>query len=103
MNINKALVKKARIKKGWTQEQLAEIIGVSARTVQRIESKGMTSMDTISALSAVFEVARESLIVDDPEISKETMNGSLFMLLLFVSGIAVGAGASFLIFKMFFL
>ncbi|MDT0595401.1 helix-turn-helix transcriptional regulator [Glaciecola petra] len=99
MNINKTLVKETRVKKGWTQEQLAEIIGVSSRTVQRIESKGMTSMDTISALSAVFEVARENLIVDDPEISKKSMNGSLLMLLLFVSGIAVGAGASFLIFN----
>lgn len=103
MNINKALVKKVRIKKGWTQEQLAEIIGVSARTVQRIESKGMTSMDTISALSAVFEVARESLIIDDPELPTETINGSLLMLLLFAAGMIVGVGASFVIFKMFFL
>ncbi len=30
-------LKKLRVEKGWSQEQLAEISGISARTIQRLE------------------------------------------------------------------
>ncbi|CAM4169684.1 XRE family transcriptional regulator [Vibrio agarivorans] len=31
------IIRKLRLKRGWTQEQLAELSGLSIRTVQRIE------------------------------------------------------------------
>jgi len=31
------LVRKLRLQRGWSQEHLAELVGVSVRTVQRIE------------------------------------------------------------------
>lgn len=50
------LVKKLRLQRGWSQEQLAEMLGVSVRTVQRIERGLPPSLETAKALAAVFEV-----------------------------------------------
>ncbi|GAA4815810.1 hypothetical protein GCM10011365_01580 [Marinicella pacifica] len=58
MNIDIEKLKKQRQQKGWTQQHLADISGLSLRTVQRAESVGRVSVDTISALSSVFVVER---------------------------------------------
>jgi transcriptional regulator with XRE-family HTH domain len=49
-------VQKLRLQRGWSQEQLAELSGVSARTIQRIERGQSASMETLKALAAVFEI-----------------------------------------------
>ena len=54
-------VKHTRIKKGWTQQQLADICQVSIRTIQRAERDGNASIETVSALSSVLEIARDDL------------------------------------------
>src|SRR5690606_5676247 len=38
----------------WSQEQLAEVSGLSARTVQRVEEGVASSLDTRRALAAAF-------------------------------------------------
>ncbi|MBU2884209.1 helix-turn-helix domain-containing protein [Gilvimarinus agarilyticus] len=48
--------RKLRLVKGWSQEQLAEMAGVSIRTIQRIERGQPPSLETRNALAAVFEV-----------------------------------------------
>ena len=50
------IVKKLRLKRGWSQEQLAEIAGLNVRTIQRIERGNTASLETRNALAAVFEV-----------------------------------------------
>ena len=52
------LIRKLRLEKGWSQEtQLAgEVSGLSVRTVQRLERGGNASLESLSALAAVFEV-----------------------------------------------
>lgn len=50
------LVRKLRLDRGWSQEVLAELSGVSVRTIQRIERGGNASLETLGALAAVFEV-----------------------------------------------
>jgi len=50
------IIRKLRLEKGWSQEQLAEASGVSARTIQRIEGGGEASIETIKCLAAVFEI-----------------------------------------------
>lgn len=45
-----------RLARAWSQEQLAEMAGLSTRTVQRIENGEQPSLETLSALAAVFEV-----------------------------------------------
>ena len=49
-------VKQLRLQRAWSQEQLAELAGVSVRTIQRIENGDRPGLETLSALAAVFEV-----------------------------------------------
>lgn len=65
MLLNASLVKENRIKKGWTQTQLAELSDLSVRTIQRAENSGIASMETTSALAAVFEIDRQELLAVD--------------------------------------
>jgi transcriptional regulator with XRE-family HTH domain len=58
------LIQKLRLKRGWSQEQLAEASGLSARTVQRIETGHPASTESLKSLAAVFEVDFSAL---DPE------------------------------------
>ncbi len=54
MNLDSAKLKSLRNAKGWTQQHLADVSGISLRTIQRAELKGTVSTETISALNAVF-------------------------------------------------
>lgn len=55
------IVRKLRLQRGWSQEQLAELAGVSVRTIQRAERGGSMSLETSRALAAVFEIDRTHL------------------------------------------
>lgn len=48
------VVRAFREMRGWSQEQLAEISGLSARTVQRVEEGAPSSLDTRRALAVAF-------------------------------------------------
>ena len=50
------IVRKLRLQRGWTQDQLAEFAGMSVRSVQRIERGAAPSLESLKALAAVFEV-----------------------------------------------
>ena len=49
-------IRQLRTIKGWPQDQLARISGLSVRTVQRVESEGVASFNTAMSLAATFEV-----------------------------------------------
>ncbi|MEI2814828.1 MAG: helix-turn-helix transcriptional regulator [Burkholderiaceae bacterium] len=50
------LVQKLRLQRGWSQEQLAELSGLSVRTIQRIERGLPASTETLKSLASVFEI-----------------------------------------------
>ena len=50
------IIRKLRLQKGWSQEHLSEISGLSSRTIQRMERGQKTSLESLNALAAVFEV-----------------------------------------------
>ncbi len=50
------IVRKLRLRNGWSQEQVAEMTGLSVRTIQRIERGQPASLESQKALAAVFEV-----------------------------------------------
>jgi len=50
------MLKKLRSNRGWSQQQLAEMTGLSRRTICRIENGGHASNESLKALAAVFEV-----------------------------------------------
>lgn len=62
MKIDAKHVRELRLQRQWSQEQLAEACGLNLRTVQRLESSGRASNESLRALAAVFEVDPSSLL-----------------------------------------
>jgi len=58
------IVRKLRLRNGWSQDQLAEFADVSVRTIQRIERGHKPSLETAKALAAVFEVNITTFITE---------------------------------------
>lgn len=50
-----AVIKAFRDVRKWSQEQLAEVAGLSSRTVQRVENGKPSDLDTRRALARAFE------------------------------------------------
>ena len=58
MNSNKTNlrdIKKMRLERHWSQEQLAEMSGLSVRTIQRIENGENAGLESLKSLAAVFD------------------------------------------------
>ena len=55
------LVQKLRLQRGWSQQQLAELSGLSVRTIQRIEQGSGATVETWKSLASVFEVDFQQL------------------------------------------
>ncbi len=53
--INLRDIKAMRLKRHWSQEQLAEMSGLSIRTIQRIENGENAGLESLKSLAAVFE------------------------------------------------
>jgi transcriptional regulator with XRE-family HTH domain len=49
-------IKKMRLARHWSQEQLAEMSGLSIRTIQRIENGENAGLESLKSLAAVFEI-----------------------------------------------
>jgi transcriptional regulator with XRE-family HTH domain len=65
MKAKSSLIRKYRTERLWSQEHLAEVSGLGLRTIQRLESRGSGSNETIKALAAVFEVDPGTLVWRD--------------------------------------
>src|SRR5262249_15070002 len=50
------LIQKLRLQRGWSQEQLAAVAGLSVRAIQRIERGETPRAESLKALAAVLEV-----------------------------------------------
>ena len=66
------LIQKLRLKRGWSQQQLAEASGLSARTIQRIETGHPASVETLKSLAAVFEIDFSTLKPEQTMTSTDT-------------------------------
>ena len=56
MQVNIDVIKSQRSNRAWSQTQLAEVSGLSLRTIQRIEKTGVASLESIKSLASVFEI-----------------------------------------------
>ncbi len=65
------IVKKLRLQRSWSQEQLAEFSGLSIRTIQRIERGKSANLESYKSIAAVFEVDVKDL---NPEIAMKHEN-----------------------------
>ncbi len=50
------IIRKLRLQKGWSQEQLSQLSGLSVRTIQRIEQGQKPGLESLKSLAAVFEI-----------------------------------------------
>lgn len=93
MLIDPQTVKNSRIARGWTQQQLAEVAGLSLRTIQRMENQGQASHESCNALCAVLDLQREKLLSrssTEPAPRGPNLLLSLAFFAIFVMGIVVG-------------
>lgn len=49
-------IKKMRLERHWSQDQLAEMSGLSIRTIQRIENGENAGLESLKSLASVFEI-----------------------------------------------
>lgn len=56
-------IKKLRESKHLTQEQLAERVGYSTRSLRRIEQSGTNSIDVVNTFAAAFEVSAIDILI----------------------------------------
>ncbi|MDP1526502.1 MAG: helix-turn-helix transcriptional regulator [Rhodocyclaceae bacterium] len=61
MKIDPQKIRQLREARSWSQEHLAEVAGLSARTVQRIEAEGNASPESRMAIAAALEVTAAEL------------------------------------------
>jgi transcriptional regulator with XRE-family HTH domain len=65
------IVRKLRLERGWSQEQLAQMSGLNIRTIQRIERGQNAGLESLKSLAAVFEIDLNQLQ------SEQTMDTSI--------------------------
>jgi DNA-binding XRE family transcriptional regulator len=73
VQVDGRLIKALRIKRSYSQERLAEIVGVNLRTIQRIETTGVASLGTRGSLAKAFGVRPDEL--DPPKAHAEPGGG----------------------------
>jgi transcriptional regulator with XRE-family HTH domain len=61
-------IQKLRLQRGWSQQQLAELSGLSSRTIQRIENGQPASAESLKSLASVFEIDFPTL-TSEPDMS----------------------------------
>lgn len=78
------IVRKLRLQKGWSQQQLAEMAGLSIRTIQRIERGHKAGLESIKSLAAVFEVEFSNLAQETEMHPPQTITSEEQMALEYV-------------------
>ncbi len=66
-------VKELRKERGWSQQQLADMAGVTRRTVQRVEQGNRASVETLKALASLLEVDFRSLQAEPGELENDAV------------------------------
>lgn len=60
-----------RLQRAWSQEQLAGIAGISARTVQRLEQGQSAALESLKALAAAFDIPVSRLREGQTPLAKD--------------------------------
>ena len=66
MKVDSSFVRRQRERRAWSQEHLAEVTGLGLRTIQRIETTGAASYESVRSLAAVLGVDVAALRVEAP-------------------------------------
>jgi transcriptional regulator with XRE-family HTH domain len=63
MKIDAKRIREERQRRAWSQEHLATLTGLGLRTVQRIESAGGASHESIAAIASVMSIPVDQLLI----------------------------------------
>ena len=72
------LIQKLRLQRGWSQQQLADLSGLSVRTIQRLEQGQVASTESLKSLAAVFEIEFSTLQEPDMNTATATTTPAAF-------------------------
>lgn len=64
--------KQMRAERNWTQQHMADACGISLRTVQRIETFGNASSESVMSLCAVLEITKNDICIV-PKVKAEQL------------------------------
>ena len=81
------IVRKLRLARGWSQEELAQACGLSVRTVQRIERGQTPSLETRKALASVFETDIALFTEEDAMLNTQSLSAEEEKAMLYVRDI----------------
>lgn len=65
------IVRKLRLQRAWSQDQLAELTGLNVRTIQRIERGQKPSLESAKSLASVFEVELSTFQSEDTTMNEQ--------------------------------
>jgi len=65
IQLNLQKLKQLRKSKAWSQSHLADIAGVSLRTIQRIEKSGVASQESVMSICAAYDLQTSDIIKDE--------------------------------------
>ncbi|WP_419206451.1 2TM domain-containing protein [Photobacterium leiognathi] len=81
------IIRKLRLQRGWSQEQLSQLSGLSIRTIQRIEQGQKAGLESLKSLAAVFEIQVSDLQMELPMNKEITITEDEKQALEYVKGI----------------
>lgn len=90
MKVDSNLVKKLREARAWSQDHLAQVSGLSLRTIQRVEGEGTASAETRMAIAAAFDIEADAL-TPRPVAEGSSFNGVRVGTVCGFAGVALGA------------
>lgn len=100
MKIKASLIVEKRNEKAWSQQHLADVSGLSLRTVQRVENTSAASPDSVKAIAMAFGLIPADLMeakanptkTDNPmTLAIDNPRKSLFLILSMAVALTVGA------------
>ena len=70
VRVDSNLIRTERENRGWSQGHLAEVAGLSLRTIQRIEKTGSASFESLTALASVFSMEVAALRANESTLPR---------------------------------
>jgi len=64
MQVDVEKLKKLRASKAWSQSYLAEVSGISLRTIQRIEKSGIASQESAKSICSAYDILVPDIMVN---------------------------------------
>lgn len=80
MKINSKLILKERNDRAWSQQHLASVSSLSLRTIQRVEKSGLSSQDSLQAISSAFDKEPAHFFVREEQVNSSGYNAKFYAL-----------------------